>query len=79
MKWLRNNLRLVLMLGTMLLAMGMAWGDLNSRVETLSGQVAAKMDRDQVLRELDRMQRQLEKIDQRLDGVIIRQAIIADE
>lgn len=86
MKWLKSNLGTVITIGTLLLAAGLAWGRLDSRLdaqgkvqEGLSRQLAGKVDRDQVLRELDQVHVELRKIDSKLDGVIIRQAIVAEE
>jgi hypothetical protein len=79
MKWLKSNLGVCLTAITLLIAAGLAFGRLDARQESLSRQLAAKVDREPLLRELDLVHDELRKIDQRLDGVIIRQAIVADQ
>jgi hypothetical protein len=78
MKWLKHNAGTVLTAATLLIAGGLAFGRLQATQASLSRQIEAKVDADLVLRELDQVQDRLAKIDARLDGVIIRQAIVAD-
>jgi hypothetical protein len=85
-KWLKSNLGVCLTAITLLIAGSLAFGRLQDsqtaldrRQESLSLAVQGKIDRDQVIREFDQVHDELRKIDQRLDGVIIRQAIVADQ
>lgn len=86
MKWLKGQFGTILTVATLLVATSMAWARLDSRQTELAFRqaeldraVQSKVDRDQVLRELDQVRAQLTKISDRLDGVIIRQAIVADK
>lgn len=85
MKWLKGQIGTILTCTTLLIAASIAWGRLDSRQTELAFRqaeldraVQSKVDRDQVLRELDQVRQDLAKISDRLDGVIIRQAIVAD-
>jgi len=78
MKWLKRNLAILLTAATLLGTVCLAFGRLDATQQSLSRQVQGKIDRDQVLREFDQVHDELRKIDARLDGVIIRQAIVAD-
>jgi hypothetical protein len=85
MQWLKGQLGTIVTCTTLLIAASMAWARVDSRQTELAFRqaeldraVQSKVDRDVVLRELDQVQRQLGKISDRLDGVIIRQAIVAD-
>ncbi len=85
MKWLKGQVAVLLTVVTLLISVGIAYGRLSSRQEvTEKGQqqlrveLARKVDSDRVIRELDQVHEQLTVITERLDGVIIRQAIIAD-
>ncbi len=84
-KWLKINLAPILTSITLLIAMGAAYGRLDrtqqlqaDRQAELSRSLSVKVDRDQVLRELDQVHRSLADIQKRLDGVIVRQAIITE-
>lgn len=81
MKWLKGQLGAILTSITLLIGMGVAYGHLDARQQELTFRqgeldrcLQHKVDRDQVLRELDQIHQDLRKIDQRLDGAIIRQA-----
>jgi hypothetical protein len=83
--WLKEQARTIITVATMLIAASMAFARLDSRQTELGFRQAeldqamqSKVDRDVVLRELDQVHRDLAKITDRLDGVIIRQAVIAD-
>lgn len=85
MQWLKEQLRTIVTVATLLVAASMAFARLDSRQTELGFRQAeldralsSKVDRDQVLRELDQVRQDLAKITERLDGVIIRQAIVAD-
>jgi hypothetical protein len=86
MKWLKGQVGTLLTCTTLLIAASMAWARLDSRQTELAFRqaeldraVQSKVDRDDVVRELDQVHQALAKIDDRLDGVIIRQAIVADK
>jgi hypothetical protein len=85
MKWLKGQLGAILTSITLLIGMGVAYGHLDARQQELTFRqgeldrfLQHKVDRDVVLRELDQVHRDLANIQARLDGIIIRQAIIAD-
>ncbi len=79
MKWLKHNLAVILTAATLLSAGAMAFGRLQESQRSLSLSVQGKIDRDQVLRELDQVHNELANIDAKLDGLIIRRGIVAEE
>ncbi len=79
MQWIKRQPGIFLTSISLLIGIGLWLGRLDARQDSLSRQVQTKVDRDQVIRELDQVHEQLSKIDRRLDGLIIRQAIIAEE
>jgi hypothetical protein len=85
MQWLRTQLSAILTSIVLLIGLGITYGHLDSRQQELTIRQAEfqhwlslKVDRDQVIRELDQVRSDLTYIRKRLDGVIIRQAIVAD-
>lgn len=65
MTWLKTNLGTLLTAVVLLLTAGIAYG----RMAELAGQINAKADRAAVVRELDQIQRTLERIEGKLDDL----------
>lgn len=74
MKWLKGQIAPLLTSIVLLIGVGATYGRLDSRQASLERSLSAKVDR-----ELDQVHRELANIQRPLDGVIIRQAIVADE
>ncbi len=72
MKWVKNQLSIIITLAVLLGGGLVAWG----RMSQMCTQIERKADKEAVMRELDHIQGQLERIDSRLDGVIERRAVI---
>jgi sensor domain CHASE-containing protein len=72
MNWIRKNCTVILTLAIVLGGALVTWG----RVQYISTQIDKKADKESIIRELDLIHEQLKAIIARLDGVVVRQAII---
>ena len=72
MKWVKNQVTIFITLAILLGGGLVTWG----RMRQICEQVEHKADKEAVMREMDQIQDKLDRIESRLDGVIVQRAII---
>jgi len=76
MKWVKGQLSILVTLSVLMGGWLVAWGRTQERLQQLTTQIEAKADKETITRELDLIQVQLSRIEDRLDGVIVQRAIV---
>jgi hypothetical protein len=74
MGWIKGQLGTLLTLVTLLLAVGISFGQLKTRQDDLCAVVTSKADKDTVQREMDQLQMHLAEINRKLDALLLQRA-----
>jgi hypothetical protein len=73
MTWIRGQVGTILTAVTLLIAVGIAFGRLDTRQDEMCLQLQGKADKASVTREMDQIHEQLRSIDGKLDALLLRQ------
>ena len=79
MKWIKNQGMMLLTLAILIGGGLVTWGRMQqvyNQIEQKADKETVQANREAMIRELNEIQKQLAAINTRMDGVIIRQAII---
>jgi|GEM_PF-6386926 len=74
MTWLKSQVGTILTLVTLLIAVGISFGRLDTRQDEMCLQLQAKADKAAVTREMDQIHDQLGEINRKLDTLILQRA-----
>jgi len=80
MRWIKNQGMMLLTLAILIGGGLVTWGRMQqvyNQIEQKADKETVQANREAMIRELNEIQKQLAAINTRMDGVIIRQAIIA--
>jgi hypothetical protein len=80
MKWIKQQCVVIVTLATLLAGAFVTWGKMQEvcrQIDSKADKAQVASDRAATVRELDLIEKQLAAINTRMDGVIVRQAIIA--
>lgn len=72
MTWIRGQIGTLLTAITLLIAVGISFGQLKSRQDDLCAAVTLKADKTAVQREMDQIQDRLGEINEKLDTLILQ-------
>jgi hypothetical protein len=74
MTWIKGQIGTILTLVTLLVAVGISFGRLDTRQDEMCLQLQAKADKAAVTREMDQVHDQLRQINNKLDTLILQRA-----
>jgi hypothetical protein len=74
MSWLKGQLGTLLTAVTLLIAVGISFGQLKTRQDDLCAVVTSKADKETVQREMDQLQSHLVEINRKLDALLLQRA-----
>ena len=72
MSWMKGQIGTILTAVTLLIAVGISFGQLKGRQDDLATAVTAKADKTAVQREMDQIHEQLRCINSKLDALLLR-------
>ena len=74
MTWLKGQLGTFLTAVTLLVAVGISFGQIKARQDDLCSAITLKADKEVVQREMDQLQSHLAEINRKLDALLLQRA-----